>query len=103
MLDYLRDLIQGRIAKKANGMSTVEQGDEVERANDHFTAFTSWLGIFGSDGAVVAFYEFMQALYRGEPREILTRLYGDLLMEARKDMGYPDTIVQREHLLVFRP
>lgn len=94
MINYLRDLTQkGEIAKQADPAS------EQTRAAEKFRNFSTWIGIYGSDGAVQAFHNFMQAAYHNCPPAILIRLYGDFMVEARKDMGYPDTVVQREHLL----
>lgn len=87
MINYLRVLTQKG--------ATTEQVDAAEK----FTDFSTWIGIYGSDGAVKAFHNLMQAAYQNPPPAILLRLYGDFMVEARKDMGYPDTTVQYEHLL----
>jgi hypothetical protein len=61
--------------------------------------FATWIGICGSDDAVIAFHNFLQAAYKDAPPAIMLRLYGDFLLAARKDMGYADTNVRREQLL----
>ncbi|MGH3833859.1 MAG: hypothetical protein ACRDRS_26045 [Pseudonocardiaceae bacterium] len=72
------------------------------QAAEIFRDFATWIGIYGSDGAVHAFHNFMQAVYRNPPPAVLMRLYGDFMVEVRKDIGYPDTAVRREHLLGMR-
>ncbi|MGH3719174.1 MAG: hypothetical protein ACRDRI_10120 [Pseudonocardiaceae bacterium] len=94
MINYLRDLTQKREAAEQ-----VEAVSGQAQAAERFRDFSTWIGIYGSDGAVQTFHNFMQAAYRNPLSGVLMRLYGDFMVEARKDMGYPDTTVRREHLL----
>lgn len=64
--------------------------------------FSTWVTIYGSDEAVETFHNFMQASYSDAPAAILLRLYGDFMIAIRKDIGYPDTDVSRQHLLGMR-
>lgn len=64
--------------------------------------FSTWISIYGSDESVTTFHNIMQASYSNAPPAIFLRLYGDFLLAARKDMGYPETKVDREHLLGLR-
>jgi hypothetical protein len=87
------------LTKKQTTVEQVETASEQAQAAEKFAYFSTWIGIYGSDGAVRAFHNFMQAAYHALPSAVLLRLYGNFLMEARKDMGYPDTVVHREHIL----
>lgn len=89
MINLIRDIL----ARKATDQ------DELTRTLENFS---TWIGIYGSDEAVEVFHNFMQAAYSDAPWTIQLRLYGDFLLAARKDMGYPETSVQREHLLGMR-
>jgi hypothetical protein len=64
--------------------------------------FATWISIYGSADAVKAFHDFAQAAYNDAPAPILLRLYGDFMVAARKDMGYDDAGVYREHVLGMR-
>lgn len=66
------------------------------------TQFATWIGVWGSDGAVRAYHDFMQAAFHQAPPAVLMRFYGDFLLEARKDLGHPESEVRRQHLLGMR-
>ncbi|MGH3855818.1 MAG: hypothetical protein ACRDR6_20495 [Pseudonocardiaceae bacterium] len=66
MINHLRDLMQKRdAAEQAETVSGQAQAAEI------FRDFSTWIGIYGSDGAVHAFHNFMQAVYRNPPRSFL--------------------------------
>lgn len=91
MINYLRDMLSGGIANPSDA--------EREAGSARFRDFSTWISIYGSDEAVEAFHNFMQAAFTGAPPQIFLRLYGDFMVAARKDMGYADTAIRREHLL----
>ncbi|MFI0199865.1 MULTISPECIES: hypothetical protein [Streptomyces] len=64
--------------------------------------FATWVAIYGSDEALSAFHNFMQASYGSPPPVILMRLYADFVIAARRDIGYPDTQVTRLQFLGIR-
>jgi len=64
--------------------------------------FSTWIGIYGSDEAVRAFHDWMQAIYSSAPVAILLRLYGDFIIAARNDIGNSHMTVGRQHLLGMR-
>ncbi|PJN03755.1 hypothetical protein CG740_04930 [Streptomyces sp. CB01201] len=80
--------------------------DRRQPAEDELRAsiseFATWVSIYGSDGAVKAFHDFMQAAYADPPPAILMRLYADFVIAARRDMGYPDTAIDQKHFLGMR-
>jgi hypothetical protein len=89
MINLIRDILARRATDQNELTNTLEN-------------FSTWIGIYGSDEAVQVFHNFMQAAYSNAPAPIQLRLYGDFLLAARKDIGNPETSVQREHLLGMR-
>lgn len=53
--------------------------------------FMHWVQIYGSDEAVTACLQFMQAIYHAPPPNVLMRLLADLVVVARRELGWPDT------------
>ncbi|MFB6773313.1 hypothetical protein [Streptomyces sp. NPDC056337] len=84
--------------KDALDRQAVDENTHRER----ISAFATWVAIFGSDEAIKAFHNFMQATYHSAPAPILMRLYADFVLAARRDMGYPDTVVTRKEILGSR-
>lgn len=64
--------------------------------------FSAWAAIFASDEAVTLFQRFMQATFTNPPAPVVIRLYAEFVLAARRDMGYPDTQIEPEHLLGIR-
>lgn len=64
--------------------------------------FATWVGIYGSDEAVRATRNLMQASYAEAPFKVYLRLYAELLLAARRDIGYPDTDLMAGDLLGIR-
>jgi len=92
MVNMLSDLIG----------ANVPEGEELPLFLEKFKEFSTWIVIYGSDEAVVAFQRFMQAAFKDAPTIVAMRLYADFILAARKDMGYPDTAVRRDHLIGLR-
>lgn len=70
---------------------------------DKLSEFASWVSIYGSDDSVNAYRKFAQAAYSGgAPTPVMMRLYADFILEARRDMGYPDTSITPTDLLSIR-
>lgn len=96
MIEYL-----GEIFSKQE--TPEERAKIIAQGGEKFKKFSTWITIYGSDGAVRAFHNFMQAAYQGDaPPAISLRLYGEFLVEARKDMGHPESTLQLEHLIGIR-
>ncbi|MGN2364416.1 hypothetical protein [Streptomyces luridiscabiei] len=89
MINLLKDMLDRR-----------EIGEDVFRAS--VSEFATWVTIYGSDEAVGAFRNFMQAAYASPPPVVLMRLYADFVIAARRDIGYPDTRVTRQQFLGMR-
>lgn len=96
MLDLLQDILSS--ANKASGVTLPPEQQMLRQIAD----FTTWLGVFGSDDAVIAFSRFMQATWHNVPPNILMRLWADLVLAARRDMGYRDTKVGPRDVLAMR-
>ncbi|WP_329227946.1 hypothetical protein [Streptomyces canus] len=89
MINLIRDMLDRR------------QIDE-EEMRSRISDFSTWVIIYGSDDAVRAFHDFMQAAYHDPPAKVLMKLYADFVLAARRDMGYADTGVQQTHFLGMR-
>jgi hypothetical protein len=74
------------------------QSANIEKMQD----FATWINIYGSDDAVLAYHNFTQAAFNNCPVVIAVRLYADFLREARRDIGFPDTKVTALHLMGIR-
>lgn len=60
-----------------------------DEEREHKLRFDRWINVYGSDGAVAAYGRLMQALPHNPPADLQFRLYGDFLLEVRKDIGDP--------------
>lgn len=89
MINVLKDLLDQRAVD-----------EDIFRAS--VSEFATWVTIYGSDEAVGAFHNFMQAAYSSPPPVVLMRLYADFVIAARRDIGYPDTKVARKQFLGMR-
>ncbi len=68
-----------------------------------FAGFSTWVNIYGSDGAIVAFHDFKQAAFHPPlPSLVATRLFADFLLEARRDVGRADISVTRAQIMGMR-
>ncbi|MCI2959133.1 hypothetical protein MN032_15690 [Agromyces atrinae] len=61
---------------------------EAEKAIPDFQTFIS---VWGSDEAVAAFYRFRSGSNHQPPPMIAVRLVADFLVEARRDLAWPET------------
>ncbi|MCL6297602.1 hypothetical protein [Streptomyces kronopolitis] len=90
MINLLKDILNQRVMSEDEFKSLISE-------------FSAWVTIFGSDQAVRAFHDFMQATYvTGTPPVILMKLYAEFVLAARRDMGYPDTMIGAKHFLGMR-
>jgi hypothetical protein len=75
----------------------IARGDPIDAetmktvALDDITQFAHWVQIYGSDDSVLATTQFMQAAFNGAPANILVRLMGELIIAARRELGYSET------------
>jgi uncharacterized OsmC-like protein len=74
------------------------QEENVEKLQD----FATWINIYASDDAVVAYHNFIQAAYNGSPVMIAVRLYAEFTLAARRDIGFPDTKVAAIQIMGIR-
>ena len=66
------------------------------------TSFATWIQIYGSDDSVRVFHRFMQAAYHNAPAEVFMRLYAQMVLAARRDLGDANTTVDEVDLLGIR-
>ena len=71
-------------------------------AGNDIRRFTQWVQIYGSDEALEAALRFMQATYNPPPEMVLVRLLGELVVAARRELGYPDTRIGALEVLAMR-
>jgi hypothetical protein len=64
--------------------------------------FNHWVQIYGSDEAVRMSLRFMQALFHDPPTQVVIRMIGDLILTARRELGYPDTSIGPVEILGMR-
>ncbi|MBC3842121.1 hypothetical protein GXW82_23705 [Streptacidiphilus sp. 4-A2] len=65
--------------------------------------FCTSITIYGSDGAIIAFHDFRQAVFHPPlPALVATRLFADFLLGARQDTGRSDTDVTRAQIMGMR-
>ncbi|MEU5794293.1 hypothetical protein ABZ800_12310 [Streptomyces sp. NPDC047813] len=89
MINLIRDMLDQR-----------QIGEQELRSR--ISDFSTWIIIYGSDDAVKAFHNFMQAAYHDPPAKVLMKLYADFVLAARRDMGYAETDVEQAHFLGMR-
>jgi hypothetical protein len=83
---------------------SIGSGADVEpsQTREIVSKFTAWLQVYGSDNAVRSFHKFMQASYHNAPPAVLLRLYSEVVMAIRRDLGEPNTEVTLVDLLGMR-
>jgi hypothetical protein len=64
--------------------------------------FATWIQVYGSDESVRVYHRLMQASYADAPPNIIFRLYGQLILAARRDLGDASTRVDLADLLGIR-
>lgn len=74
------------------------QEANVEKLQD----FATWINIYGSDDAVAAYHNFIQAAFNNCPVMIAVRLYAEFTLAARRDIGFPDTKVTAIQIMGIR-
>jgi hypothetical protein len=97
MLEFFRKLFDASVAG-GGGSPPIAEEEMIET----ISRFATWIQIYGSDEAVRAFNRFMQAAYTEPPPQILMRLYGGLVLAARKDLGPSHTDIGIIELLGIR-
>lgn len=103
MIDALNEVLGGQKVHLEQS-SSKGQRRAAPRADlaETTRVFAGWLSIIGSDEAVRAFRNLMQAAYSGAPGQIFLRLYAEFVVAARRDMGDPDTRIGIEEVLGIR-
>ena len=95
MIELLGDLL--------DQSKTAENAERADAIQTQIADFSTWVNIYGSDEAVKAFHDFKQAAFHQPlPPLVSVRLYADLILAARRDIGYPSTTVSRAHILGIR-
>ncbi len=100
---------EDRISERKRGMyePVVEMLDRMFTTDElptsaeaqHKRNFDTWVNLYGAEGAVRAYSRLMQALPHAPPGDIQIRLYADFLLAVRKDIGDPDSTLDRVQIL----
>ena len=91
MIELLGDLTSGN-----RSADVLAKSDEnLEKMTD----FATWINVYGSDDAVIAYHNFMQAAYNNAPALFMSRLYAEFLLAVRRDISYPHTRATAAHVL----
>lgn len=97
MLTLLNDMILGAV--DIENMSAAEQSRQQKMSKD----FGTWIAVFGSDEAVSAYHRWAQATFHQPiPPPVLLRLWADLMLAARRDIGDSATCTTTTELLGLR-
>ena len=75
---------------------------DADANTDKFVNFSTWITVFGSDEALVAYHNLTKSFHYSPPIQITLRLVADFILAARKDIGYPDTDITRAQLVALR-
>lgn len=75
----------------------LEKAEEMKKGGtndltDMLRKFATWITIYGSDEAVRAYHNFMQGAFNEAPTLVTMRLYADLMLAARRDIGADTTV-----------
>jgi type II secretory pathway pseudopilin PulG len=90
----------GDVLNSSKSATMAERSAEIQT---QLAEFSTWVNIYGSDGAVIAFHNFQQAAFHlPVPPLVTTRLFADFLLEARRDIGRSDTSVTRAQIMGMR-
>jgi hypothetical protein len=92
MLEYL-----GNVFNQQNEESRKAIADPVA-VNKIFVDFSRWLAIYGSDEALTAYHNLMQAMGYDAPMLVLNRLITDFVFAARRDIGNSNSKIARPEL-----
>ena len=87
----------GKILRPQDGVAV-----NAEEMSEAMVNFDSWVMIYGSDEAVVAWQRLKQASFNDAPASLFVRLYSDFVLAARRDLGNPSTAVDRIELLAIK-
>ena len=68
-----------------------KKGFDEDEIQKRLHEFFVWVSIYGSDEAVIAYHKLTQAAYNNVPSEISGRLYAEVILAARRDIGRSDT------------
>ena len=94
-LRRLEDRVSTRKAKVyepiIETLDLLVSGRPPDDSDTRVNEFRRWVAIYGSDEANRAFWRFMQSTYVSAPAPILTRMYVEFVLEARRDLGDDQT------------
>jgi hypothetical protein len=92
MLEYL-----GHVFNQQNEESQKAIADSVANTKI-FVDFSRWLAIYGSDEALTAYHNLVQAMNYNAPTLVLSRLITDFVLAARRDIGNSNSNASRTEL-----
>lgn len=96
MLDLLRSFFDSSNAAARTKAPT--EADALRKIGD----FAAWISIYGSDEAIYAFRNMMQAIFHAPPAAITMRLYYEFVLASRRDIGHSTTAISAMDLMGMR-
>lgn len=102
-LEIYKPLIDAMSAYMLPGAATPQEDKRRKTAfQDATKTFMTWVQVYGSDESVRTYHRLMQASFVSAPPLVIFRLYGQLILAARRDMGDRETKVTLVDLLGIR-
>jgi hypothetical protein len=99
-IDIYKPMIE--MLGKAISPSALQNPSTSEDNIDKIAEFSTWIAIYGSDDTIKIYHNFMQAAFNQAPTLVVSRLFAEFIIAARRDIGYPDTTVTALHLMGMR-
>jgi hypothetical protein len=101
--EIYRPLIEAMASIMVPGVPTPQKKQKREAAFKEATKnFTTWVQVYGSDESVRVYHRVMHASYADAPPNVIFRLYGQLILAARRDLGDSSTKIDLADLLGIR-
>jgi hypothetical protein len=99
-IDIYKPMIE--MLGKAISPSALINPPQPEDNSEKIGKFSTWIAIYGSDDTIKIYHNFMQAAFHKAPILVISRLFAEFIIAARRDIGYPETTVTALHLMGMR-
>lgn len=96
------ELYQPMLQALGSMMTPGREESTLAGLTDVMSDFQTFVSVWGSDDAVRAFYKFRVASSTNPPAMILIRLVSDFMVEARRDLAWPNTELTGREVMGMR-
>lgn len=100
--DHKREIYKPMIEMMAKMLDDPGKTPPASEFKKRFGEFARWITVVGSDDAVLAFRNLMQASYNNAPTDIYMRLFAEFQLAARRDLGDEQTALTAIDLMGMR-